>query len=290
MRSWRRAGAVIASSVVILAGLAAVSASPAAAADGPPVGGCYDYPFSTIGKASSAAPRIGCESPHTAETFLIGIVNDSVGLPSKTSHAARLAIGKPCTVARMNDYLGFGNRSLPSRFRSVVLLPTDAQWNAGERWFRCDVVLQGGLALKQFSGTAAALVSANPSTQFDFCTPGQPNAKNTAAYPCVSPKKNWIKVLDHELGGAGSKFPGTSKVERTTRNLCEKQGKRWSAKQKYPGWWAIWPTSVGWAEGRRSAQCFVPYSQYLKQLAIDNKPKPTPAPTPIPIDPPPAAT
>ncbi len=46
----------------------------------------------------------------------------------------------------MNAYLGLQDRELPSRFRTVVLFPTDDQWAAGERWVRCDVVLQGGLA------------------------------------------------------------------------------------------------------------------------------------------------
>ena len=99
-----------------------------------------------------------------------------------------------------------------------------------------------------------------------------------------------LEVLDAELGGPGSKFPGQGTVERKTRALCEKQGKKWSGKQKYPGWWAIWPTAVGWRQGHRSAQCFVPYQQYAKQLEIDaakKNPVPTPAPT-APTDPQPA--
>lgn len=283
MRVLRNATAILlTSSAVVLSSIAL----PTAASAAPQVGGCYAYPASTIGKTSSAAPVIGCESAHTAETYFVGIVPDAFGVPSSASQAARLSAGRPCTVAAMNAYLGLTDRSLPSRFRTIVLFPTDAEWNAGERWVRCDVVLQGGLELKSLTGTAPAFVAATPKEILNFCTPAEPNAVKTSAYPCTNPKKNWIKVLDQELGGPGSKFPGTSTVEKKTRALCQKMGKKYDGKVTYPGWWAIWPTSRGWKEGRRSAQCFVPYAQYLKELA-QNAPRPTPSPTPE--TPPPAA-
>jgi hypothetical protein len=274
-----RAGVVTAAaSVVALSGLVA-PAPAAAAAD---VGSCYAYRSPTLKAVSSTAPVVDCNAEHTAETYYVGTVPESFGVPSEASQAKKLSAGRRCTVSAMNAYLGMPDRDLPSRFLTVVLFPTDDQWAAGERWVRCDVVLQGGLQLKSFTGTAAALVAATPQRQFNFCTPREPNAKKTAAYPCTKPKRNWIKVLDKELGTPGSKFPGDRTVERKTRKLCEKQGKKWDGKEKYPGWWAIWPTSVGWKDGKRSAQCFVPYKQYLKEIALQSKPAPAPAPVPVP--------
>lgn len=273
-------------SAVALTALAGAVAPVAEAAA--TVGACYAYKAAVLKEVSSDAPMVDCTALHTAETYYVGTLPNSFGLPSDASPASILAAGKPCTVAAMNAYLGMPDRVLPSRFRPVVLFPTDQQWAAGERWMRCDVVLQGGLSLKAFTGTAAEFVAKAPQTQFDFCTPAEPNARATSAYPCLNPKKNWIKVLDQDLGGPGSKFPGTSTVERKTRNLCEKQGKKWNGKEKYPGWWAIWPTSVGWNQGKRSAQCFVPYKQYLAELAQRNPVTPTPVPEPTPaptIDP-----
>lgn len=266
-----------AAAAIVAAGL--VAPSPAAAA--PAVDACYAYKAAVLEEGTSTAPAVDCSAQHTAQTYYVGTLPASFGLPSEASQAARLSAGRPCTVAAMNSYLGLSDRQLPSRFQTVVLFPTDEQWAAGERWVRCDVVLQGGLKLKSFTGTAAALVAATPAAQFNFCTPAEPNARATAAYPCLNPKKNWIKVLDKELGGPGSKFPGTSTVERKTRALCKKQGKTWNGGEKFPGWWAIWPTEVGWKEGKRSAQCFVPYKQYLKEVASQT-PAPAPAPTPEP--------
>lgn len=272
--------------VVTIGGL--TLATPAVAAPEP--GQCYSYPASTLTAPSSAAPAIDCAAAHTAQTFYVGTVREAFGIPSRSTQAMRLSAGRACTPRMMNAFVGMPDRKLPSRFRTVVLFPTDAQWAAGERWFRCDVVLQGGLTLKEFTGTAAALVAATPQTQFDFCTPGQPNAKATAAYPCTSPKKNWIKVLAASLGGPGTSFPGLSSVERRTRKLCERQGKRWSGKVTFPGWWAIWPTAVGWRKGNRIAQCFVPYQQYAKQLEIDAAKKVPPTPPTLPPAPVPTPT
>lgn len=249
------------------------------------VGSCYEYPLSTVGKVATAAPAIGCESPHTAETWWVGTLAPTFGVPSKASHAARLQAGRPCTTKAMNTYLGMPNRKLPSRYRSLVLFPTDAQWTAGERWVRCDVVLQSALHLQQTSGTAAAFVAASTQDALNFCTPSTPSARNTAAVPCTNPKKNWIKVLDRELGGPNSRFPGTSTVLRRSAIICQKIAKQYNGKVQYPGWWRINPTQHGWNLGKRSVQCFVPYAQYLQELA-QHTPAPAPTPTPAPTPPP----
>ena len=276
--------AILPATVIAAGVIAGGLTTPAAAAEAPQVGACYAYKAAVLKEVSTDAPAVDCDASHTAETYWVGSVTNALGVPSKAPSARLLAASRPCTTDAMNAYLGIPDRVLPSRFQTVVLFPTDAQWGAGERWVRCDVVLQGGLALRPFAGPAAGFVAANPSTQFDFCTPREPNARATEAYPCLNPRKNWIKVLDRELGGPGSKFPGTKTVERKTRALCAKQGKVWNGKEKYPGWWAIWPTSVGWKDGRRSAQCFVPYQQYLKELE-ERQPTQAPAPTTEPVPP-----
>ena len=270
---------IAAVAALVLTGL---TAAPAAAAE-PGVGTCYAYGKSTLDDVSSTAAPVACTDKHTAETYYVRTLPDSFGIPAKASAAARLSAAEPCTSKAMNAYLGIPDRKLPSRFQTAVLFPTKAEWEAGERWMRCDVVLQGGTSLVNLTKPAAEVVAGAPGEQFDFCTPGTPNAKNTSAFPCNKPKKNWIKVLDKDLGKPGSKFPGTRNVENRTRSLCRAQGKAWNGKEKYPGWWAIWPTSKGWREGRRSAQCFVPYQQYVAELA-QRAPAPAPAADPAPAD------
>ncbi|MHB1066595.1 MAG: septum formation family protein [Candidatus Nanopelagicales bacterium] len=271
------AAAIGVAALMLVTGL--TGATPAAAA--PVAGACFDYPVAAVDEISSPAAAIGCEAPHSAETFAVRALAERFGPPSKASVAARLTAASGCTVKAMNAYLGMPRRSLPSRFQVAALFPTDAQWAAGERWVRCDAVLRSGLGLQRITGPGAAFVASVPQADLNFCTPSTPSARNTAAARCTNPKRNWIKVLDQRLGGPTARYPGDASVMRRSALICQKAAKRYDGKVPIPGWWRINPTQTGWGLGKRSVQCFVPYQQYLKELA-QTAPAPTPAPTPVP--------
>lgn len=225
---------------------------------------CYDYRASgTKSQAANATP-VPCEGPHTAQTFFVGSLSDGFGVPEKANAKARLRATQACSLEAKNAYLGLANSEIPSRFQVVTVFPTAAQWNAGERWVRCDVVLRGGKNFTRFSGTAQQLVASTPRGQFNFCTPSVPGSRTKSAFPCTKPNRNWIMVAEQDLGKVGSNFPGSRSVERKAKRICQKIGNRYTVRKSFYPWWAIWPTRVGWQDGDRTAQCFVPYEQYLK--------------------------
>lgn len=261
-----RGPAPLAGFTLIAASLLTIGlATPAAAA--PSIGECYNYPIAVRDAVSSGVAGVACTDPHTAETYWTGSLKPSFGPPSKATPGARLAAATACDTKALNTYLAMPDRTLPSRWLSFALFPTDAQWAAGERWVRCDAVLKTGLKLTDLTTRATDFVTASGVDYFNFCTPTQPNARNTESYPCTNPKKNWIMVQARDLGGPGTKFPSISKVEKRTRALCSKLGKRYNGGSNFPSWWGIWPTERGWKEGRREAQCLVPLSQYNKEVA-----------------------
>ncbi|CAB4675996.1 unannotated protein [freshwater metagenome] len=241
-------------------------AAPAQAAT-PAIGECYNYPITVRDEVSSAAGAVSCTSAHTAETYWTGSLKPTFGPPSKATPGARLAATTACNTQTLNAYVAMPGRTLPSRWLSFAIFPTDAQWSAGERWVRCDAVFKTGLKLTNLTSKAADFVVATGIDYSNFCTPSQPNGRNTESYPCADPKKNWIMVAARDLGGPGTKFPGTSNVEKRTRAICSKIAKRYNGASKFPSWWAIWPTDRGWKEGRREAQCLVPLAQYNKEVA-----------------------
>ena len=241
-------------------------ATPVQAAP-PTIGECYGYPIAVRDEVSSTAAPVPCATAHTAETYWTGSLKPSFGRPSKATPGARLAATTACDTKALNAAVAMPGRTLPSRWLSFAIFPTDAQWSAGEHWVRCDAVLKTGLKLTDLTTRAADFVTASGVDYFNFCTPSQPNGRNTESYPCTDPKKNWIMDAARELGGPGTKFPGTSNVEKRTRALCSKIAKRYSGGSKFPSWWAIWPTDRGWKEGRRAGQCLVPVSQYNKEVA-----------------------
>lgn len=254
--------------VITLAGiLALLSASliSAPASQAAAIGDCYYYPGTT--RVSTDAPAVSCDSAHTAQTYWVSSLPDSFGIPAKASAAARRSATVACTPAAINAFTGMPERILPSRFDTFAIFPSAAQWAAGDRTVRCDVVLRNGAKLVTLTQSAAAVVASTPQEQLNYCTPAEPNANAPYAGICNNPKKNFIKLLAKDLGKPGSKFPGYSKVERKVTSLCKALGRKYNGGVPYPGYWGIWPTGTGWANGDRAAQCFVPLKQYLDTLA-----------------------
>jgi len=252
-------------------------AAPAAHAQAA-IGDCYYYPGST--SISSDAPAVACDSAHTAQTYWVSSLPDSFGVPAKASAAARHSATVACTPAAVNAFVGMPDRVLPSRFDTFAIFPSTAQWAAGDRTVRCDVVLRDGAKLVTLTQTAAAVVASTPADQLNYCTPAEPNANSPYAGICNNPKRNFIKVLARDLGKPGSKFPGYSAVERKVTALCKALGRKYNGGVPYPGYWGIWPTGTGWTNGDRAAQCFVPLKQYLDTLAKQAAKAPAASATP----------
>lgn len=262
---------------MVLAAIPVVTvATPATAV--PNVGDCYDYKANDTKAEAAAAGPVDCGAKHTAQTYWVGTLPDSFGNPAKASGAAQLAATKPCTTAAVHQFVGLVDRSMPSRFQTIEVFPSRAQWKAGERWVRCDVILRGGPGFTRFAGPASALVASSASAQFDFCTAGVPGSRTRTAYPCNKPNKNWIMIREVRLGKDSARFPGNRSVERKGRAACKSAGKPYSEGKKFYAWWAIWPTATGWRQGERTVQCFVPLSAYQK---VTNPPAAAPevAPT-----------
>jgi hypothetical protein len=228
------------------------------------VGTCFTYTASGTKDQAAGAPAVDCSTPHTAQTYWIGTLPANFSVPAKAKASSRLKATRACTSKKMNAFLNLDNRELPTRFHSVPVFPTKAQWNAGERWVRCDVVFRSGKAYKKLSVPMAEFAAVTPGDQLNFCTPKVPGNRSTSAYPCTKVKKNWIMVVERDLGTPTKKFPGSRTVERQTKKICEKAAKPYVTLKKYYPWWAIWPNSTGWSRADRTAQCFVPYSEFVK--------------------------
>lgn len=231
---------------------------------------CYTYAANGTKDQAARAIAVDCAGPHTAQTYWVGALPANFGVPEKASATARLRAIAPCTTTQLNLFLGIPERTLPSRFQTVPVYPTPDQWGAGQRWVRCDVILRGGKTFKKFNGNAQDLVASTPPETFNFCTSGVPGNRTTSAYPCLNKKKNWIMILERDLGTPASTFPGARSVESRTKKICSVAAKPFTILKKYYPWWAIWPVSSGWKNGERTAQCFVPYGEYLVTQAAAN--------------------
>jgi hypothetical protein len=213
-------------------------------------------------RIARSAP-VDCAGKHTAQTYWVGTLPNAFGDPMRSSGAARAKATRACTARALTTYLGLTDRAIPSRFQTITVFPTRAQWREGQRWVRCDAILRGGRGFTTVTGPFQQLIATADPDSLDFCTAGVPGTRTTTAFPCTKPKKNWVMIREVELGGPQKRFPGRRAVERRSKTICEKAGKAYSGGQRFHAWWAIWPTGVGWRQGDRTAQCFVPFADYL---------------------------
>ena len=113
-----------------MSGMAITLALPSAAAQrstAPELGSCFSFGIGALKQISSAAPAIGCTDTHTAETYWVGSLPEKFGPPTKATQGARLATTTACNTNAMNAYVGMAGRSLPSRWLSFSVFPSDTQ-------------------------------------------------------------------------------------------------------------------------------------------------------------------
>lgn len=254
-----RVVASLASLAICVPGFIGPAPAALAAPPEPKIGDCYSYPrFATVKAAEARATS--CKRSHVGETFYVAKLPSSLGPPRKATYAERAAAAKPCTEAAMHEAIGLAGRTIPSRFEVVVVFPTNAQWEQGARWMRCDAALLEGSSYTRLKAPLSTVISQAKDGTFDFCTPKVPGSKAKVAGRCTKPKQNWILVTEPRIAPASSAFPGLEAVTREAKALCKEAAKEFEDPQDR--WWAIWPKKAGWKAGYRLAMCFVPYTAY----------------------------
>ncbi len=235
--------------VVLLVACAAAGAAPAPAqATAPPpprVGSCYTYTFAQAQVLSLAAAPVPCRGNHTAVTYFVGrLTGPAAAGPVITALAVRSA-ANVCTVRQLSV---LGPRVLLTRSDPFnAFMPTNAQWTAGARWFRCDAVLYA-------SDTSLQRIPANFVRRIR--TTSGVNAYRaclTAAgkkVPCSRPH-TYAASTYSSLGSRTAAYPGDRTVKARAiaacRRLLPRNGRRI---------YVEWPTAHAWSIGRRYVQCF----------------------------------
>ncbi len=140
--------------VAVLLGFAAIAPALAAAPDRAGlalglqrVGACHIYGSTLeLGAVSDATPTVACRGPHQSETVAISPLPAAVAVQHRRPSIARLreAVSTlPCGFAEVAAYVG-SDPVNPHWFLSTeVRVATAAEWRAGERRYRCDVLVEG---------------------------------------------------------------------------------------------------------------------------------------------------
>lgn len=235
--------------------------SPAPATDtaGPERDACYRLTYDeSVAPTSDRAP-VGCARRHTAQTFHVGTIDELVDapLPAVDSPQVQDRIAQVCP-RRLAGFLGATEKQLRlSMVRPVWFSPTLEEADAGQDWFRCDVVvLAGRESLLRVRGDLTGAFDTPAGRQrFGLCATARPGAPSFERVVC-SRDDSWRAVDTVDL--EGQRYPGEEEVRAAGQQPCEDVARELAEDPLDFIWGYEWPTQDQWRAGTRHGICWVP--------------------------------
>lgn len=209
----------------------------AAVAPKPKVGTCYNYGWKAYQAMSQTGKKVSCGKAHTAKTIAVGKLlsgttrtQASILRPASAAH-----ISKTCIRALKNKLGSTYSKRNQSAYFTAFFVPNAEQFKAGQRWFRCDVVLPGKGTLKNLPTNRSKFLEGVALTQR---TRGCLSAKFVGPYSCLS--SHSYKSIS-AFKKSGTSYPTAASFERAVRNNCPSRTRAYSAPGSYE-----WQTGDHW--------------------------------------------
>jgi hypothetical protein len=96
---------------------------------------------SEVDSFSDVRPPVPCAQPHQSETVLTGTLTGALDTPDRMTPERRLMVmGQLCQDDRIRQYLGASARDELYAVNLVLRLPTQDEWDQGDRQYRCELV------------------------------------------------------------------------------------------------------------------------------------------------------
>ena len=249
--------------------LVAACATAGCGSDGPPpedekppeLGACRVLTPDDVAQPSNTTEPVDCTAPHTAETYAVGELPGSFDDADYDDEELGAWAYSTCSDA-FQKFLG-ADESLV--MRTIVswawFRPSEAAWDAGARWYRCDVV-GGGEQSKEYVDlpeTAKGLLLGRPKDRWMVCADG-PTVSGSVKVPCTEPHQ-WRAVTTISLGDAGDDYPGDRLVEVKTRDFCSDSVGAWLSYPVDYDFGYTWFHEAEWDAGNRRSVCWAKTDQ-----------------------------
>jgi len=231
--------------------------------DGPPpdiaapeLGACRRLTPSDVARPSDDSGTVACTSAHTAETFAIGQLPQQLARASYDDEELGAWAYGTCSKA-FQQFLGADDSLV---MRTVVswawFRPSKAAWDAGARWYRCDVVggADGAKTLRPLPAQAQGLFTTGQPDAWLTCARGATVPSSTKV-PC-SETHDWRAISTIKVGQPGDPYPGDRIVQVRSRDLCSDWIGAWS---HYPAdfdYGFTWFHEAEWKAGNRRSICW----------------------------------
>ncbi len=259
-----RVGAIasgLIAAAVILSGCGGGAGSATSPEPQPEVGACRVLSPADVAESTDLSATVECTEPHTAETFAVG------QLPSTYDDAERndAAVGEWAYDACSTKFQDFVSADDSLVMRTVVswvwFRPSEAAWDDGARWYRCDIV-GGGEQSKEYVDlptTARGLLKGKQQDRWLVCADGE-TVSGAVKVACTEPH-DWRAVTTITVGKDNAAYPGDRSVEGTTRNFCSKSVAAWLGYPVEYDFGYTWFHRAEWEAGNRRSVCWAKTDQ-----------------------------
>jgi Septum formation len=222
----------------------------------PDLGACRLLSPHDVSQPSNATEPVSCGQPHTAQTYAVG------PLPAQFAHASYDDDGvaafayKTCS----SKFIRFTGADASLAMRSILswawFRPSQAAWDDGARWYRCDVVGGGqqSRTLVDLPSRTKGLLLGRPDDDWMVCARGA-TVSGSVKIPC-SQKHDWRAVTTIVLGSAGDPYPGDEVAKARTRDFCSKSVGAWLDYPVDYDFGFSWFHEVEWDAGNRRSVCW----------------------------------
>lgn len=232
--------AVLAITITLLSPMSADAAAPPP----PATGACYNYGWSTYLGTSNTSTRVDCATSHTARTVLVGRLWTTEAY-STMLNDQKIAIymDKQCQIPAQRA-IGTWTSVATSGYQLSLFVPTMAQYDAGARWFTCDVVLPGINRLYPIPNTPQLAVPLSPGRVKCLHLSSQ----GAGAVACAAPHSYRAAGV---AAASGTTYPSRAAWLALGQAHCR-------AITRSSSWYVTWPSSIRWAAGDHLLTCYRP--------------------------------
>ncbi len=226
------------------------------AVEPPELGACRLLTPDDVTRPSNATVTVDCWETHTAETYVVDDLPDSLADVDHDDPAIGDFVYDECAPKFMT-FLG-ADESLA--MRTVVSWewfgPSEKAWDDGARWYRCDIV-GGGDQSKEFVNlptSAKDLLTGKADDRWAVCVAG-PSVEGAVKIPCSEPH-DWRAVTTIKLGEDDDPYPGDRQSQIRTRSFCSDSVGAWLSYPVNYDFGYTWFHEEEWNAGNRRSVCW----------------------------------
>jgi hypothetical protein len=224
--------------------------------EAPDVGVCRLLTPADVAQPSNSSDPVACEQPHTAQTYAVGSFPDQFARASYADGSLAAYAYQACS----SRFIRFTGADESLAMRTILswawFRPTKAAWDAGARWYRCDVV-GGGDQTRTYvdlPANAKGLLLGRPKDAWMVCAEGA-TVSGAVKVPCTT-DHNWRAVTTIVLGTQRDPYPGDRLVQIRTRDFCSKSVGAWLDYPVDYDFGYSWFHEPEWNAGNRRSVCW----------------------------------